>query len=165
MVTEENEHHGAIDLTQLVHEPLQVLVGLLDAGEIDVHAGVGVIAEPRYLVGSQILVGHAPGVVAAVVLHGDIEDELRAAVRVEIFQDLLVGCGVCYAGVIGGCVLKAVDVIEGGEAQAVVRGATVPVVGQVGMHGVSRVSLSLKLLGKAVHVGEVVEAVGALVAA
>ena len=156
----------AVELLELVDEVLEVLVGGLDAGEVLVEAAVDELGDAVGLVVVLAVLGDVADVVARVVLHRDVKDELRTLLVIgvpEKIEDHVVG------RLVGDAVVEprrvvgpVVDVEEVVEAHLLVDGVAVPVGGQVGVHGRRLVALLLQLAGDVVHLGEVVHGVGVL---
>ena len=144
-------------MAQLVDEVLKRGIGLLDEREVLVHLGIrdAVDGVLHALVGRQGI-----RVVAGMVLHRHVEDELRIAVGVQQLQDLLVGGAVRHhaAQLIGA--LEVVDGEELVEAELAVDVLAVPVGGVVGVHGGGVVAQLLELRRQVLGLREVVDGVG-----
>ena len=157
MIAKEHHDHLAVQMAQLVDEVLQRGIGLLDEREVLVHLGIrdAVDGVLHALVRRQRV-----GVVAGMVLHRHVEDELRIAVGVQQLQDLLVGGAVRHhaAQLIGA--LEVVDGEELVEAELAVDVLAVPVGGVVGVHGGGVVAQLLELRRQVLGLREVVDGVG-----
>ena len=103
---------------------------------------------------------HQTRVVARVVLHGHIEDELRIGVLVEQLQNLVVGRLVGHHAAQGIGALEIVDGQELVKAKVLIDVLAVPVGGVVGVHGRGGISERLELLGKILGRLHVVDGIG-----
>ena len=106
-----------------------------------------------------VLAGHRPLAIAAVILHGHIEDELRRRIPLKKLDDLVVGGGVGRPGMVHGSAGKVIDGKELVEPQLLIHGRAPPVHGVPRMHGGRPVTHGLHLFHQAVHVAQVVQLV------
>ena len=167
VIAPEHHDHLAVELAQGVEEVAQRLVGLLDARDILIDIG-----ERAVLDGLSVQIGrvdiqvhllvdrHQTRVVARVVLHGHVEDELRIGVLVEQLQNLVVGRLVGHHAAQGIGALEIVDGQELVKAKVLIDVLAVPVGGVVGVHGRGGISERLELLGKILGRLHVVDGIG-----
>ena len=164
VIAKEHEHDGAVEITKLLHEPLEVAVRGVDAGEVlvELTRERGVILREREGVARKKRLVDVVLVVAAVVLHGDVEDELRGLVAAEAVEHALVGRGVCDAGVESG---RAREVLRGEEAvepEGPVDDVALPVRGGAGVDRRRVISHVGELGDEVVDIAEVIERVRVL---
>ena len=163
MVSEEEHHHRPIERPQLADEGLERVVRLVDAGDVLVELGVVHPREVIRRVARAVRGGNGACGVRAVVLHRDVEHELRVVGALEHLEDLVVGGRVAHVAVVGVGALERVDVVEGVEAHLLVDERAVPVAREVGVDGGRLVSEVLEGARHALHVREAHLRVGVLV--
>ena len=161
VVAEEHEDDRARQPAQAVHEVHQVVVGHADARQVRVELPQqGLVRHAGGSVADDILGGHGAGVVAAVVLHGQIEDELGSIVALQQLQDLVVRRLVARAGVIALHLAKVVDGQELAKAELRIHARAVVVARKLRMHGGGGVPEPRELRCQAVDARQVVELIG-----
>ena len=162
MVAEEHDDGGLVPRVQLVHEPAQILIRAPDGRQKLVHLGV------FHLVRFQmhgISGGNEPRVVSAVVLDGDIEDELGPLSLVDLLQHALVGGAIRDEVAEGVGVFHGGDVVERVESELLVD-AVAPPVGRLGrVNRMGAVPQAAEVGGEVVHPFQIVEHVGVHAAA
>lgn len=154
---EEHDDGGLVPGVQLFYEPAQILVRALDGRQKLVHLGAfHLVRFQVYRIGG----GHEPRVVAAVVLDGDVEDELGPVSLIDLLQHALVGGAVRHEIAEGVGVLHGGNVVEVVESELLVD-AVAPPVGCLGrVNRVGAVPQTAEVGGEVVHPFQIVEHIG-----
>ena len=167
VVAPEHHDHLAVEIAQGIEEVAQRLVGLLDArdvlvdiGECAVLDGLGVQIGRVDVQVHLLICRQQARIVARVVLHGHVKDELRVGVLVEQLKDFVVGCLVGHHAAQGVGSLEVVDRQELVKAKVLVDVLAVPVGCVVGVHGRCGISERLELLCQVSGRFHVVDGVG-----
>lgn len=106
---QKDKDNRSADIAELVDKVLEVPVGCVDAGEIGVERAIGALAGSLDPIVCQLLGGNGAIVVAAVILHRDVKDELRGFVGSKQVEYLVVGGVVAYAGMVTGRTFEIAD--------------------------------------------------------
>lgn len=106
---QKDKNNRSADIAELVDKVLEVPVGCVDAGEIGVERAIGALAGSLDPIVCQLFGGNGAIVVAAVILHRDVKDELRRFVGSKQVEYLVVGGVVAYAGMVTGRTFEIAD--------------------------------------------------------
>lgn len=109
MVAKKDKDNRSADIAELVDKILEVPVGRVDAGKIGVERAIGALAGSLDPIVCQLFGGNGAIVVAAVILHRDVKDELRRFVGSKQVEYLVVGGVVAYAGMVTGRTFEIAD--------------------------------------------------------
>ena len=109
MVAKKDKNNRSAGIAELIDKVLEVPVGCIDAGEIGIECAISALAGSLDPIVCQLFGGNGAIVVAAVILHRDVKDELRGFVGSEQVEYLVVGGVVAYAGMIIGRTFEIAD--------------------------------------------------------
>lgn len=146
MVAKKDKDNRSADIAELVDKVLEVPVGCVDAGEIGVERAIGALAGSLDPIVCQLFGGNGADIVSAMVLHRDIEDELRSVVGPQQVEYLVIGGVVAYAGMVTGRTFEIADRKKVSKAQLLIDFISMVVDGVLRVHSGSGIPKLLKVL-------------------